>query len=101
MVGQQFTPEQRILMVLSYHENGSPSQTSQAFAERFPNRRPPDKNTILRNFKKHKSKESCNKPQPKQGYLDRPRVSRWAMTAMRNRTEKCLELQGGDDKGRN
>ena len=48
MVGQQFTPEQRILMVPSYHETGSPSQTSQAFAGRFPNRRPPDKYMIVR-----------------------------------------------------
>ncbi len=86
-------------MELYYHETGSPTQTSQAFAERFPNRRPPDKNTIVRKFKK--IRESCDKPQPKQGYLGEPRVSRRAMTAMRNRTEKCLELQGGNDEGRN
>ncbi len=85
-------------MVLSYHETGSPSQTSQAFAERFPNRRPPDKNMIVRNLKKHESHATSHN-RNKGIWIDP--VSRWAMTAMRNRTEKCLELQGGDDKGRN
>ena len=48
-----FTPEQRTFMVLSYHQTGSPSQTRQAFAERFSKRRPPDKRTIVRNFQKY------------------------------------------------
>ena len=53
MVGQQFTHEQRTFMVLSYHQTGSPSQTRQAFVERFPDRRLPDKRTIVRNFQKY------------------------------------------------
>ncbi len=69
MFGQQFSPEQRAFMVLSYHETGSsPSHTRQAFAEVFPNRQPLDKRTIIvRNFKKYdmrQANKTCDKPQP-------------------------------------
>ena len=74
MVGQQFTPEQRTFMVLSYYETGSPLQSRQAFVERFPNRRPPDKRTIVRNFQKyqrHATSHNRNK-----GNSGRPKVAR-------------------------
>ena len=35
MVEQQFTPEERTLMVLLYHERGSPARTIEAFVRRF------------------------------------------------------------------
>ena len=74
MVGQQFTPEQRTFMVLAYHQSGSPSQTRQAFVERFANRRPPDKRTIVRNFQKYQRyATSHNRNKGKSG---RPKVAR-------------------------
>jgi hypothetical protein len=74
MVGQQFTPEQRTFMVLAYHQSGSPSQRRQAFVERFPNRRPPDKRTIVRNFQKYqRHATSRNRNKGKSG---RPKVAR-------------------------
>ena len=73
MVGQQFTPEQRKFMVLSYHLTGSPSQTRQAFVERFPHRRPPDKRTIVRNFRKYQ-KHATNLNRSK-GNSGRPKVA--------------------------
>ena len=60
-------------MVLSYHQTGSPSQTRQAFVERFPNRWPSDKITIVRNFQKyqrHATSHNRNK-----GNSGRPKLS--------------------------
>ena len=93
MFGQQLSPEQRAFMVLSYHETGSsPSHTRQAFAERFPNRQPLDKRTIIvRNFKKyerHATSHNRNK-----GNSGRPRVAGYDSHEKQNR--KCLELQIG------
>jgi hypothetical protein len=35
VVGQQFTREERTLMVLLYHETGSPARTIEAFVRRI------------------------------------------------------------------
>ncbi len=88
MVGQQFTPEQRTFMVLSYHETGNPSQTRQAFAERFPSRRPPDKRTIVRNFKIYESHATSHNRN--RGNLARPRVTRTGYDSREKQNRKML-----------
>ena len=74
MVGQQFTPEERTFMVLLYHETGSPARTIEAFVRQFPNRHPPTRRTILRNFLKyqnHRTSHNHNK-----GNSGRPKSAR-------------------------
>ena len=49
----QLTTEQRILTVLTYTQTGSIAAVQNAFRERFPDRNPPVKSTILLNVRKY------------------------------------------------
>ena len=69
-------------MVLSYHQTGSSSQTRQAFVERFPHRRPPDKGTIVKNFQKYHAcmRHATSLNRNKGNSSDRPEVARPQLT---------------------
>lgn len=49
----QFTAEQRTFIVLHYNRTQSLAAVQNAFRERFPDRNPPTKTTILKNFRKY------------------------------------------------
>ena len=49
----QLTIEQRVFVVLHYTKTQSIAAVQNAFLERFPDRNPPCKTTILRNFQKY------------------------------------------------
>ena len=49
----QFTAEQRTFIVLHYNRTQSLAAVQNAFRERFPDRIPPTKTTILKNFRKY------------------------------------------------
>lgn len=74
MVGQQFTPEERTFIVLSYDETKSSTETIQAFVGRFPNRNPPTRKTVLRNFKKYQKYGTSHNRN--KGNSGRPRSAR-------------------------
>ena len=49
----QFNLEERVFMVVKYHELRSPGQVIRQFRERFPNRRPPFRHTVTRHYGKY------------------------------------------------
>ena len=61
----QLTTEQRVFNVLNYARTQSPTDVRNRYRERFPDRNPPERNTILRNAKKDRN-SGTNKPQPQQ-----------------------------------
>ena len=48
LITVQLTTEQRIFIVLQYNRNENTTELQNAFRERFPDRDPPHKATILR-----------------------------------------------------
>ena len=70
----QFTAEQRIFMVLHYKRTQSLVAVQNAFRQRFPDRNPPSKVTILQNFRKYSEHgTSLNRNKNNSG---RPRTAR-------------------------
>jgi hypothetical protein len=49
----QLTKEQRVFIVLHYTQTANTAAVQNAFRARFPDRNPPHKTTILRNFEKY------------------------------------------------
>ena len=79
MVGQQFSPEQRKFMALSYHQTGSQVfKTPPANVDELRER-------IVNEFVA----------------LRRTRMAGRAMRDMRTRAIRCVELEGGHVEGRN
>ena len=79
MVGQQFTPEQRKFMVLSYHQTGS--QIFKTLPANVDELRERVANAFVA--------------------LRRKKMARQAMKDMRTRAIRCVELEGGHVEGRN
>ena len=70
----QFTAEQRTFIVLHYNRTQSLAAVQNAFRERFPDRNPPTKTTILKNFRKYcNHRTSLNRNKNNSG---RPRTAR-------------------------
>ena len=61
----QLTTEQRVFVVTHYIRIQSLREVQNALRERFPDRNPPMRNTILKNVRKYQN--TRDKPQPQQG----------------------------------
>ena len=70
----QLTAEQRIFVVMKFHETRSLQATQDAFGEAFPDREPPAKKTIWANVRKYEAHgTSLNRNKGRSG---RPRTAR-------------------------
>ena len=70
----QLTVEQRVFLVRSYLRGNTLQQTRVLFMQRFPDRNPPNRSTILKNVRKYEEHgTSLNR---NTGHSGRPRTGR-------------------------
>ncbi len=70
----QFTLDERVFMVLKYHETRSPAEVIRQFQLQFPGRRMPFRHTVTRNYQKFLDHGTCHNLNS--GNSGRPRTAR-------------------------